>query len=213
MSKSASKERFLQDGVPTLPYVLFSTADPAADVASRLGPLRFPLVIKPDSQGSSLGVSVAHHLDELETCLRECRRFDDYAILEPYVHGREFTVAVLDREALPLLEILTPGLFDYEAKYSSPDTQYCFQTGLAAAQTAAIEQIAVEAAACLNTKGLCRVDLMLDGAGQPWVLEVNTVPGMTSHSLAPLAARQAGLEMPQLCELLVGKCLKEEVTR
>jgi D-alanine-D-alanine ligase len=214
MSKSASKERFLQADVPTLLYVLFSSAETAADVARRVARLGFPLVIKPDSQGSSLGVSVAHDSADLEACLRGCRQFDAFAIAEPRVHGREFTVTVIDRQALPLLEIVAPGaLFDYEAKYFNPATQYRFETGLSAARNAAMEQIAVEAAACLHMTGLCRVDLIMDQAGRPWVLEVNAVPGLTEHSLAPMAARQAGLEMPQLCDLLVRQCLTLEVGR
>jgi D-alanine-D-alanine ligase len=231
MSKSSSKERFLQAGVPTLPYVLFGSAERGENVAAQIAGqcrpispksaagfgetrLHFPLVIKPDSQGSSLGVSVAHRPDDLEACLARCRLLDDYAIVETFISGREFTVAVVDRQALPLLEIVKPGqLFDYQAKYSDPATQYRFESGFPAAQIAAMEQIAVAAAACLHTKGLCRVDLMLDQAGRPWVLEVNAVPGLTEHSLAPMAARQAGLSMPQLCDLLVRQCLAAEVAR
>lgn len=211
MSKSASKERFAQALVPTLPYRLLDTMPGDAPL---LGDalLAFPLIVKPDSQGSSLGVSAARTELELRTALAACRELDRYAIVEPQIVGREFTVAVLDRTALPLLEIIPPaGLFDYEAKYASETTQYRFDTGLPAKETARLEQIALRAAASLGTAGLCRVDLLLDSAGQPWILEVNTVPGMTDHSLAPMAARRAGWEMPRLCDRLVQQCLAREV--
>jgi D-alanine-D-alanine ligase len=172
--------------------------------------LDYPLVIKPDSQGSSLGVGVARCPSELDACLAACRPLDAYAIAETLVRGREFTVAIFDRRPLPLVEIVTSGgIFDYAAKYLSDITQYRFGT-LPAADAARLEEIAVAAAECLGTNGLCRVDLMLDHAGRPWVLEVNTVPGMTAHSLAPMAARRAGLEMSQLCHLLVQQCLPAE---
>lgn len=212
MSKSASKERFLQAGVPTARYVLLQTDDPANKVAAKLDDLGYPLVIKPDSQGSSLGVSVAQDASQLEACLAACRPFDDFAIAEPLIRGREFTVAVIERRALPVLEIIPQGgLFDYAAKYTSEQTQYRFDSGLAASEVVRIEQLAVAAAACLGTSGLCRIDLMRDTQGRPWVLEVNTVPGMTDHSLAPKAARQGGIEMPRLCDLLIQQCLTTEV--
>lgn len=211
MSKSASKERFLQAGVPTLPYRLLETTQSNSPLHSDAA-FGFPLIIKPDGQGSSLGVNIARHDLEVRTALSACRELDRYAIAEPLIVGREFTVAVLDRMALPLLEIIPPrGLFDYQAKYLSAATQYRFDTGLSAKKIAGLEQIALRAAASLGTAGLCRVDLLLDQCGQPWVLEVNTVPGMTDHSLAPMAARRAGWEMPQLCDRLVQQCLAREV--
>lgn len=210
MSKSASKERFLQAGVPTPPYRLLPTA--TCGVLAWDVPCGFPLIIKPDSQGSSLGVSIARNPTEVGASLAACRELDRYAIAEPLISGREFTVAVLDRQALPLLEIIAPGgLFDYQAKYRSHATEYRFETGLASEHVAQLEQIAINAADSLGTAGLCRVDLMLDQSGQPWVLEVNTVPGMTGHSLAPLAARRVGWDMPQLCDRLVQQCLATEV--
>jgi D-alanine-D-alanine ligase len=214
MSKSASKERFLQAGVPTLPYLLFPSDISVDELANGLARLSYPVVIKPDSQGSSLGVSVARSRDDLEECLKVCRPLDNYALAEPLVSGREFTVAVLGRCALPLLEIVTLcGLFNYNAKYRDECTELRFDTGLPDPQVAELERIAVAAAACLGTRGLCRVDLMLDDEGRAWILEVNAVPGMTEHSLAPLAARQAGLEMPQLCDLLLQQCLAVEASR
>jgi D-alanine-D-alanine ligase len=213
MSKSASKERFLQAGVPTKPYVLFHSSDDAADVQGKLAHLGYPLVIKPDSQGSSLGVSCVRGAAELPAALAQCRRYDRYALAEPLIRGREFTVALVGRCALPVLEIVGPhGLFDYHAKYASKSTRHRFDCGLNDSVMQSIRLSAIAAAESLGTAGLVRVDLMLDAARRPWVLELNAVPGMTDHSLVPMAARRAGLDMPALCEWLVQQCLNVEVS-
>jgi D-alanine-D-alanine ligase len=212
MSKSASKERFLQTGVPTPPYVLFQVDEACQQVAAKVGSLGYPLVIKPDSQGSSLGVCVAGAPTDLPQCLADCRRYDDYAIAEPLVEGRELTVSILGRRALPVLEIVPPKqLFDYEAKYHNPHTQYRFETGLSPTLLERVQQIAVRAAHALGTRGLVRVDLRLDRQERPWVLEVNTVPGLTADSLAPKAALRDGLDMAQLCRWMIRDCLAVEV--
>jgi D-alanine-D-alanine ligase len=213
MSKSASKERFLQAGVPTFPYVLFHAADPLDQLVPKLAGLGYPLVIKPDGQGSSLGVGFAQSTDELAERIAESRRYDSFVLAEPWIDGREFTVAIVGRRALPLLEIGTPrGFFDYHAKYESGDTEYRFDTGLSAGTRGEILTAAVGAAAALNTAGLVRVDVMLDRELRPWVLEVNTIPGMTDHSLAPKAAAHEGLSLAALCDSLVRDCLLAEVT-
>jgi D-alanine-D-alanine ligase len=214
MSKSASKERFLQANVPTKPYVLFHLDEPAEQIIQRLAPLGLPAVIKPDGQGSSLGVRQVKRAEEFAECLVECRRYDDYGIAEPQIKGREFTVSLLGRIALPVLEIVhSSALFDYTAKYTSASTEYRFETGLPESKLEEIQQIAAAAAECLDTRGLVRVDLMLDEYRQPWVLEVNAVPGLTPHSLAPKAAQRAGLAMADLCHWMIQDCLAVEVTR
>jgi D-alanine-D-alanine ligase len=118
---------------------------------------------------------------------------------------------VLDRRPLPVLEIVAAdSIFSFNAKYSSPQTEYRFDSGLALEVESRISRIAVEAAAALGTRGLVRVDLMLDEACRPWVLEVNTVPGLTGRSLAPQAAARAGITMPALCTWMVHDCLTRE---
>ena len=212
MSKSASKERFVQAAVPTAPYVLFHASDPTQLVAAKVASLGYPLVIKPDSQGSSLGVVRVNEAAELGAALQESRRYDSYSIAEPWICGREFTVALLGRQALPLLEIVAPGgLFDYEAKYASVTTQVSFETGLCPEKVVELQAVAVEAAASLDTAGLVRVDLMMDAQGLPWVLELNAVPGMSEHSLAPRAAAAAGIGFAELCDWMIQDCLTAEV--
>ena len=136
-------------------------------------------------------------------------------IVEPFIVGREFTVAILGRQPLPLLEVISPaGLFDYEAKYESAMTEHRFDTGLLPEAAAEILEASVAAAEALDTAGLVRVDLILDRMARPWVLEVNTIPGMTPHSLAPKAAAHAGLSLVGLCEWMLEDCLAtSEVAR
>ncbi|HWA98004.1 MAG TPA: D-alanine--D-alanine ligase [Pirellulales bacterium] len=208
MSKSAAKERFFQTRVPTLPYVLFHASEPIDDVTAHIARLGWPVVVKPESQGSSLGVGFAARPSELADRVAEGCEFDHFLLAEPWVDGREFTVAVLGREPLPLLEIATPrGLFDYESKYGHAEAECRFDTGLSREQVVRLQSIAVAAAESLGTTGLVRVDLMLDRNERPWVLEVNTLPGMTPTSLAPQAAQRAGLDLVALCEWMLRDAL------
>lgn len=212
MSKSAAKERFAAAGVPTMPWVSVSPDEPWVTAADRVERLGYPVVVKPDGQGSSLGVGFANIREELPDRLAAARRFDPLVLVEPWIDGREFTVAVLGRDALPLLEIATPrGWFDYQAKYKCDDTEYRFETGLPPQKSAELETLGAAAAEALGTAGLVRVDLMLDRSGQPWVLEVNTVPGLTEHSLAPKAAARAGFDLPALCDWMLRNTLHVEL--
>lgn len=209
MSKSAAKRRFERHRVPSPPAIAFETTDAFHEVACRAAPLGYPLVIKPDSQGSSLGVGLAADESELAAKAIDASRYDSLLLAERWIDGREFTVAVLGRRALPLLEICTPGRwFDYEAKYVSDAAEHRFETEFPEAKIDELQSLAVAAAASLETAGLCRVDLLVDQAGQPWVLEANTVPGLTSHSLAPKAAARAGLDFASLCEWMLADGLR-----
>jgi D-alanine-D-alanine ligase len=213
MSKSAAKRRFEHCCVPTPPAITFSTTEFFDRVAARAAPLGYPLVVKPDGQGSSLGVGFAENAQELAARAIDASRYDSRLLIEPWIDGQEFTVAVLGRQALPLLEIATPrGWFDYQAKYESDATEYRFETGLPQATVARLKLISVAAVAALETSGLVRVDLMLGRDGRPWVLELNTVPGLTSHSLAPKAAARAGLSFPALCDWMLRDALGEPLS-
>ncbi len=171
-------------------------------------PLGYPLVLKPDAQGSSLGVVVVDGPKPIGDAVQTAGAFDGLVIAEPQVRGREFTVAVLSERTLPILEIVSPdGVFSYDAKYASTLTEYRFDFELATATRVQLLQAATGAARALDTRGLVRVDLIVGADDCVWVLEVNTIPGMTPRSLAPLAAARAGLPMDALCDELLRQCL------
>jgi D-alanine-D-alanine ligase len=208
MSKSASKERFIAHGVPTLPYEWIAAHETPAEVAGRVARLGYPLVVKPDAEGSSIGVAIAEREDQLPQALAVARSTGGACLAEPFVRGREFTIALIDDVVLPTIEIVTPEpVFSYDAKYHSSLTEYRFDFPLTDTHRDAVRRAAVAAARCLGTSGLARVDVMLSHDRRPWVLEVNTIPGMTVRSLAPLAAARAGIDMSELCEMLVRRCL------
>jgi D-alanine-D-alanine ligase len=207
-SKSASKERFFQTGVPTPAYVLVHESDGVQrcrELADRIG---FPLVVKPDSQGSSLGVTIVHSVDLLPQALSHCFRYDSFALFEQAVTGTEWTLPLCDDEPLPLIQISTPReFFDFTAKYEDPATQYRFEFAESRAAISSLVDAGCRAARAIGTKGLARVDLRLDHEGRPWVLEVNTIPGFTDHSLLPKAAVHAGLGLGELYE----RCLERSL--
>jgi D-alanine-D-alanine ligase len=208
-SKSASKERFFQCSVPTPRYVLVHESDGlerSHELADRIG---FPLVVKPDCQGSSLGVNIVRSSDALSAALKQCFRYDSFGVMEAAIAGTEWTLALLDDEPLPLIQIHTPReFFDFTAKYEDPATEYRFEFTECRAAVASLVDVGCRAARTIGTKGLARVDLRLDHEGRPWVLEVNTIPGLTEHSLLPKAAAQAGISLGELCE----RCLERSLT-
>jgi D-alanine-D-alanine ligase len=211
MSKSASKARFRAASVPTPQYEVFLRETGPEEIGVAAARVGYPLIAKPDAQGSSLGVVRVTAAGELESAVAVTLRYDSVGILEAFIEGREFTVAVLDREPLPLVEVCSrEPVFSFAEKYDSSAPHYRFEFELPARQQQAIVDAAVAAAAAIDTSGLVRIDLRLDTLGQPWVLELNSIPGMTETSLAPAAARRAGLEMPALCSLLLDRCLKRK---
>lgn len=207
-SKSASKERFSQHGVPTPPYVLIHESDAATRVQQEAQRLGYPLVVKPDAQGSSLGVSIIDSPHELPQALERCFELDPFGILEPAVVGTEWTVGLLDDLVLPLIQIETGRpFFDYQAKYEDDDTVYRFEFSLPGHVVEAIESAGRRAGEALGTSGVVRVDIRLDRLQQPWVLEINTIPGFTDHSLIPKAAARLGINLGELCERAIRSCL------
>jgi D-alanine-D-alanine ligase len=204
MDKSASKQRFIAHGLPTPTFQTAHVTEPRATVDGKAAALGFPLVVKPNAQGSSVGVNIVQSQDGLGDALHDAFRFDPLAILETFVPGREMTVAVLERRPLPAIEILPArAFFDYHAKYHDDATGYAFDTDLPPASVRHVEAVAVSAAEALGTTGIVRVDLRLDAQHQPWLLEVNTIPGLTDHSLVPKAAACAGIGFAELCEQLI----------
>ncbi|EDL57169.1 D-alanine--D-alanine ligase [Gimesia maris] len=213
-SKSASKERFIQHNVNTPSYVLIHESDDAGRIEQHARSMGYPLVVKPDAQGSSLGVTIVKSPEELPQALARCFHYDSFGILESAIKGTEWTVTVVDDQVLPLIQIQTPHeFFDYEAKYTEDSTQYLFEFDLPTNVIQAIIKTGVNACTALGTTGIVRVDLLVDRFQQPWVLEVNTIPGFTDHSLVPKAAAKAGIDFGELCEQALTNCLKKVTTR
>ena len=161
--------------------------------------LGFPLMVKPAREGSSIGMRKVNTSAELAEAVAEARRYDAEVLVEQWIQGPEFTVAVLGDEALPAIRLETPNSFyDFEAKYRSNTTRYLCPCGLDEADEARLRTLALRAFRTVGASGWGRVDVMQDAQGQFQLLEINTVPGMTDHSLVPMAAKAAGLAFDEL---------------
>jgi D-alanine-D-alanine ligase len=161
--------------------------------------LDLPLFVKPANEGSSVGISKVKSVDELPIAYAEAAKHDKVVIAESYLSGGEYTVAILNDRALPVIKIEPANEFyDYEAKYLRDDTRYLCPCGLGAEEEAEMQRLAQQAFALIGGQGWGRVDFLRDEQGKPYLLEVNTSPGMTDHSLVPMAARQAGINFEQL---------------
>jgi D-alanine-D-alanine ligase len=170
-----------------------------ADLDACIEKLGFPVIVKPAQEGSSIGMSKASNRDELQKALSVAAKYRCDVYAESWVTGKEYTVAVLDGEALPVIRLETPNAFyDYEAKYQATTTQYHCPCGLGQDQEQFIKNLAETACQVVGVKGWGRVDVFIDDLGQYQLIEVNTVPGMTDHSLVPMAARQAGMDFDEL---------------
>lgn len=196
MDKLRSKQLWQGVGLPTPAFERLHEACDFEQVVERLG---LPLMVKPVCEGSSIGMAKVESAAKLQQAWREAAQFAGAVIAEQWIEGAEYTIAILDGEALPVIRLQTPhGFYDFEAKYRANDTQYLCPCGLEAEQEQQLQQLSLQAFDALGCRGWGRVDLMLDGAGNPWLLEVNTVPGMTDHSLVPMAAAASGLSFSQL---------------
>lgn len=204
MSKSAGKQRFLASGLPTPEGHSVHVRESQQTIFDKADAIGYPLVVKPDGQGSSIGVSIVEAREGLIGALESAFRHDPLAVLEKFIPGREMTVAVLERRALPAIEVRhARSFFDFQAKYQDDATGYVFDIDLPSAVIEQVEATAVAAVEALGCSGVARVDLRLDADHRPWLLEVNTVPGLTDHSLVPKAAARAGIGFPDLCDQLV----------
>lgn len=204
MRKSVAKSIWNDLGLPTPPWLCVAAGAPPQrwlPAALRLGG---PLVVKPDDQGSSIGLRLAAEPEEIVAAVAHAAQFGPVVLIERFVPGREITATLLGQTALPLVEIESAdSVFDFEAKYSDSTTRYRLPAPLEPMIADEVKNVALAAAEALGVEGLSRVDLRLDPAGRPWLFEVNTTPGMTARSLAPRAAQAAGLSLPQLCDWLV----------
>jgi D-alanine-D-alanine ligase len=196
MDKYRAKQIWQSMGLPTPPAELLTAATDFASVVQAIG---LPLMVKPASEGSSVGMSLVKTAEELPAAWKLAAEYDNLILAEKYITGREYTASILHDRVLPLIRLETPRQFyDYAAKYIEPTTSYICPCGLPAEQEQAIQALAWSAFQALGASGWGRVDLMVDMAGKAWLLEVNTVPGMTDHSLVPMAAKTAGIQFDDL---------------
>lgn len=211
MDKLESKRKFLRAGIDTPAYQVLSQGD-SLDVLEQCGrSLGYPLVIKPRSEGSSVGVTIHPDRSTLQEGADGAFLFGRTALMEQFIAGREMTVGILDNRALPLVELKPRReFFDYDAKYRDPDTQYIVNPDLPRQDRAAIQGAALKAHRTLRCEGASRVDVIFTPRLQVYVLEVNTIPGMTERSLLPRAAAAEGITYPQLCDQLVRMAFTRE---
>ncbi len=196
MDKLRSKQLWSAQGLPTPRYEVMQGPHEAQRIVEDLG---LPLIVKPAREGSSLGMTRVEQAKDLGRAYAEAAQLDPRVIIESWIDGSEYTAAILAGEVLPLIRLETPNAFyDYQAKYAAETTRYHCPCGLDASQERHLSALCLDAFRGLDATGWGRVDLMLDRAGRPWLLELNTVPGMTDHSLVPMAAQAIGIDFDEL---------------
>ena len=202
MHKAVTKTLLAASGIPVPRGIIVHVQDklprtiPAA--------LRLPVVVKPAAQGSTIGITIVRALSEWAVALRRAHKHDEEAVVEPYIPGREVTVSVLAGAVLPAVEIVAPGgFYDYAAKYQKGHTQYLCPAPLPASVTRQLNEAALKTYRMIGCEGAARVDFRLTPRGKPFVLEINTTPGMTETSLLPMAAAKAGLDYDTLTERIL----------
>jgi D-alanine-D-alanine ligase len=203
MDKWRTKLIWLGLDLPTPKFVKADSLEMLTDFAGLVG---YPLMVKPALEGSSVGISKVKGQSELSDAFDSAASTGSPVLAEQFVTGKEFTVAILEDKALPAIELKPANEFyDYDAKYIQDDTEYLVPCGLSKAKELELQTLAMDAYQSLDCSGWGRVDFMQDESGKFWLIEVNTVPGMTDHSLVPMAAKAAGLTFPELViEILAG---------
>jgi D-alanine-D-alanine ligase len=205
MDKLVTKRLWRGAGLPTPDYQVLAADSDWSVVTSGLG---MPLIVKPALEGSSIGMSKVESLDGLEQAWRQAKDCGGAVFAERWIVGDEYTAAILGDEVLPLIRLETPRTFyDFEAKYKAETTRYHCPCGLEEAVEQRLRNLALQAFQCIGASGWGRVDLMVDRVGVPWLIEVNTVPGMTDHSLVPMAGRVAGMDFEQLVLRILAQTL------
>ncbi|WAC43100.1 D-alanine--D-alanine ligase [Pseudomonas sp. SL4(2022)] len=206
MDKLRTKRVWLSLGLPTPAHAALASEADCHAAAAELG---FPLFVKPAHEGSSIGMAKVNDIDALITAWKEAGRYDSQVLVEQMIAGPEFTIAMLRGQVLPPIALGTPhSFYDYDAKYLANDTQYRIPCGLSAEKEAELKDLTARACEAVGTQGWARADVMQDADGKFWLLEVNTVPGMTDHSLVPMAARAAGLDFQQLVLAILADSLE-----
>src|SRR6201995_967001 len=197
MDKDLAKRLLLAAKIPTPPWLMAPV-----DQETAIQELGLPLVVKPNKQGSTVGLTVVKSATELEAAIIEAYRFDDEVMLEQFVPGREFTVGILGERALAVGEIIPrcSEIFDYQSKYQADGAEEIFPAALSGEQTRFLQELALRVHRALKLRDYSRADLLMDKAGHFWCLEANTLPGMTARSLLPQSAAAVGISFPDLCD-------------
>ncbi len=211
LHKVVSKKLFLQEGIPTPRYEVFLKEEVEKDPLKQMS-LPLPVVVKPAREGSTIGVSIVREESEIRLALKTAAKYDREILVEEFIKGKEVTVAVLDGLPLPIIEIVPKsGFYDYHSKYTKGETEYIIPARLPREKYLAAQEISLKAYRALGCAGCVRVDLMTDEEDRPYVIDVNTMPGMTETSLVPKAAGYAGIAFEDLAErILLGASLKIE---
>ncbi len=199
MDKVRTKQLWQGCGLSTAPFSLLTADTDWQQVVNMLG---LPLIIKPVHEGSSIGMTKVNNLDELPAAYATAVQCGDVVMAERWITGREFTIVIIDDEAYPVIRLEPADItnfYDFEAKYNRNDTSYYIPCGLSAADEKHLQDLSLAAFRAVDAKGWGRIDAMQDEAGNFWLLEINTVPGMTSHSLVPMAAKARGMDFESLC--------------
>jgi len=212
MDKERAKLVWQARGLPTPEFEMLDGGGAMKAVAQRLG---LPLIVKPVKEGSSIGVTKVRAAGDLDEAYALAVNYDSAVMAEKCIEGPEYTASVVDDKPLPLIRIEAPqGNYDYQNKYFTDETKYVCPCGLPAPKEASLKSLALDSFKALGCAGWGRIDLMLDGSGEPWLLEVNTAPGMTGHSLVPMAARAVGVSYEDLCvKILAGAGFEGERQR
>ncbi|GEK47023.1 D-alanine--D-alanine ligase [Bisbaumannia pacifica] len=196
MDKQRTKQVWQALDLPTPESLLLHAGADWEAVCARLG---LPLIVKPVHEGSTLGITIVEDAESLAAAYHEAARFDAQVMAERFIRGEEYTVSLLGDRVLPAIRVEVPsGFYDYEAKYVSNDTRYHLPCGLSPTEEAELGALCRDAFTAIGCRGWGRIDVMRDGQGRFWLLEVNTVPGMTDHSLVPQAAAHAGIDFDAL---------------
>jgi D-alanine-D-alanine ligase len=202
MDKWRTKLVWLAAGIPTPSFEMLTASSDLGSVVQSLG---LPLIVKPAREGSTIGLTKVTRAADMAAAYAKAAEHDALVIAEQFIAGPEVTASILDGEALPLIRIEAPGgNYDYNAKYFSEETRYLCPSGLAPALEGRVQSLCLDAFRVIGCRGWGRVDVMLDAENRPWLLEANTVPGMTGHSLVPMAAKAAGIDFDSLVLRILG---------
>ncbi|MDM1770270.1 MULTISPECIES: D-alanine--D-alanine ligase [Acinetobacter] len=209
MDKVKTKQVWQGSELPTAPYRIVTKDSNPADIVAALG---LPLIIKPVHEGSSIGMSKVERIEDFAEAIAKATEHDAVVMAEKWITGREFTIVLLNGQALPVIRLEPPkdvAFYDYEAKYNRNDVQYGIPCGLTESEEQQLQVLALRAFQAVGASGWGRIDAMQDEQGNFWLLEVNTVPGMTSHSLVPKAAQAVGYSFDALCMAILEQTLTD----